>query len=103
MSALKSCPHCESLNPSSVMLCLNCDGTLTEGPKPSSLTSRILKTAGVVAMSMTLTACYGGGDMGIDCIDEDADGYCQGEDCNDLDETQNVSCDQGPDNMDVME
>jgi hypothetical protein len=67
------------------------------------LTTRILKTAGVVALSMTLTACYGGGDMG-ECIDQDNDGYCEGVDCNDMDATKTNSCDEeSPTNMDVME
>ncbi len=83
MSHLTSCPSCSSLNPSEALVCLNCDHALSAGPKRSSVASRLIKGAGLVAMSMTLTACYGGGDMG--CTDYDADGVCSWEDCDDED------------------
>ena len=83
MSHLQSCPSCSSLNPTSVTVCLNCEATLSHAPERPSLTKGIIKAAGLVAMSMTLTACYGGGEMYPDCSDGDLDGYCAFEDCND--------------------
>ena len=67
MSTLKSCPHCESLNPSAHPHCLNCEQPLGGEPPPerdrprARLLGRVLKGASAVAMSMTLAACYGGG------------------------------------------
>lgn len=82
MSHLQSCPSCLSFNPSTMTVCLNCEATLSHALERPSFTKRIVKVAGLVAMSMTLTACYGGGEM-PSCIDSDADGYCDFEDCND--------------------
>lgn len=92
MNLLTTCPQCSSLNPHTVSSCLNCDEALLSGG--SSLKKRLLKTAGVVAVSMTLTACYGGGDMPApNCYDGDQDGYCEFEDCND--EDPNVNSGEG--------
>ena len=82
MKKLSACPKCSSLNPQSVSTCLICDEALLS--PGSSLKKRLLKTAGVVAVSMTLTACYGGGDMPMpNCADDDRDGFCEFEDCDD--------------------
>ena len=78
MSKLSSCPQCQSFNPATVSTCLNCDHLLDE-PRPSSFIKRVVKTAGVVALSMTLTACYGGPIEA--CTDQDMDGVCDYEDC----------------------
>lgn len=84
MSHLLSCPQCSSLNPNHMSECLNCEATLTSPPQRSSITKGVLKVAGLVAMSMTLTACYGGGDDFRDldeCVDENENGYCDFETC----------------------
>ena len=62
---LTPCPHCQSLNPAELTQCLNCDASLTSphvSPSDESVSlGRVAVRAGVlVAMSMTLSACYGG-------------------------------------------
>ena len=89
MSALNSCPHCSSLNPHTVTTCLNCDGELTATPMPapqrSSIVKNVIKGAALVTLSMTLSACYGGGEEMYECYDNDRDGACDEWDCNDND------------------
>ena len=98
MSPLHSCPHCASLNPQGQSICLNCDAELTvASPKRSRLVKNILKGAGLVAISMTLSACYGGGEDMYSCQDDDRDGVCRLDDCDDNDPNADYSCDeQGP-------
>jgi len=81
MNHLNSCPQCNSFNPAHISTCLNCDTKLTQASSGSAI-KRALKTAGVVAISMTLTACYGAPDYPA-CVDEDLDGFCNFEDCDD--------------------
>lgn len=88
MTTLTSCPQCSSFNPPQTKACLNCDTLLQVNPP--SIVSRVLKTAGIVAISLNLTACYGAMDLPY-CNDEDADGFCDFEDCND----QNPEVDTG--------
>ncbi len=97
MSQLNSCPQCNSFNPAHISTCLNCDTTLSQ-TSSGSVIKRALKTAGVVAISMTLTACYGAPDYPVDCVDEDLDGYCYNEDCDDSNSDVNIgdSCEQAP-------
>ena len=90
MSSLHSCPSCSSLNPQGSSVCLNCDCELNLKPQRVGLVSRVLKGAGLVAISMTLTACYGGGDLAPECVDQDLDGLCDFEDCDDND--SNAEC-----------
>ena len=84
MSQLHSCPHCSSLNPQGLTACLNCDATLTsQAPSRPRVVKNLLRGAGLIAISMTLSACYGGGeDM---CVDADLDGVCSYNDCDDND------------------
>ena len=85
MSSLKTCPHCQSFNPSTSLQCLNCDHEFELVAVPSSsLTKRVLQGAGAIAISMTLSACYGQADLPCN-IDEDEDYVCALDDCNDQD------------------
>lgn len=98
MSTLHSCPHCSSLNPHTVTICLNCDEELTAtstlAPQRSSIVKNVIKGAALVTLSMTLSACYGGGEEMYDCYDADGDGACETRDCDDNDPTV-VSCAAG--------
>ena len=60
-SPLNTCPHCQSLNPAELTQCLNCDAALTPVSHEGISVGRAAVRAGIaVAMSMTLSACYGG-------------------------------------------
>ena len=96
MSPLHTCPHCSSLNPQGQTVCLNCDADLmNDTPKRSGLVGNLLKGVGLVAISMTLSACYGGGEPYVnDCIDSDLDGACSYEDCDDNDSSRAQNCEE---------
>lgn len=91
MSALNCCPHCSSFNPADQGICLHCEQALAQSSGGSNLVKRVLKTAGVIAISMSLTACYG---MVEECTSEDADqdGVCSLNDCDDNDPMKQFDC-----------
>jgi hypothetical protein len=100
MKQLSRCPHCESFNPMTVGHCLNCNHDLTNTViEESSLAKRLLKGVGVVAISMTLTACYGQIDVPCETVDADGAGVCAENDCDDQNMDVSYSCDE----MDPMD
>ena len=55
-------------------------------PQRSSIVKNVIKGAALVTLSMTLSACYGGGEETYyDCYDGDGDGFCAEMDCDDND------------------
>ena len=80
------------------MQCLHCDHEfeLIEAPS-SSLTKRVLQGAGAIAISMTLSACYGQADLPCN-IDEDEDYVCAVDDCDDQDPEVGTCDGAGTDN-----
>lgn len=96
MSALHSCPQCQGFNPSHLSVCLHCDHKMSTSPQRRPLVNMLTGAGAVVAMSMTLSACYGGGEDGIPLfgaeegyrsvpVDQDQDGVLACEDCDDND------------------
>ena len=83
-----------SLNPSSQVVCLHCDQNLaSEAEASSQVRNYFVRGASLIAISMTLSACYGGPPARYNqCIDQDRDGYCLPYDCNDHDPNQARNC-----------
>ena len=93
MSSLRLCPQCASLNPQEQTICLNCDSELSSGHIATSTRHHLIRGAGVLMISMTLSACYGGGErFHSPCVDQDRDGYCADVDCNDNDPSKTRDC-----------
>jgi hypothetical protein len=89
MSALHSCPQCQGFNPSHLSVCLHCDHRVSTSPKRLPLVNMLTGAGAVVAMSMTLSACYGGPmdftPLTSVPVDQDQDGVLACEDCDDND------------------
>ena len=95
MSHLQACSACGGLNPTNAQtspVCLHCDRPLA--PRRPSMIKHALTVTGTLAMSMTLSACYG---MPIDdyscMVDEDRDGYCAPDSSLAFDERSGADCD----------
>lgn len=89
-SPLLSCPACDGLVPAARASCPHCDHALA--PRPRARLARMLARLALGASAVTLMACYGVapryGDpayAGDHCVDQDADGVCAPQDCNDAD------------------
>jgi hypothetical protein len=79
---MRTCTRCDGFVPGALAICPNCGHT--------SRLLRLAKLLGGGAFLMTLMACYGamphhGEYAGEPCPDQDGDGTCAPQDCNDSD------------------
>ncbi len=87
MPKLSSCSSCEGFLPTGARVCPHCDARIAgPGLSITKIYRGLMATTVGSALSVTLMACYGVG-TGLDCTDNDGDGYCaEIDDCNDNNE-----------------